>query len=100
MNVTLTYLCVRCNDVAVEAKGFRCEACRLAHAAYQKKYDARKKLGNEKPCINPYRGMRPCSQRMSENCLKTFLSPDRRAVHCCPPCRHMQLLQSYEWAGE
>lgn len=94
MTTLTTYPCIRC-EAPVEVKGFRCEPCRVAHAAYQKKYDKLKKISLE-DCIKPskYRGKRPCNV-----CEQTFMSHDKRSNHTCEPCRDKQLRMCDEWAG-
>jgi hypothetical protein len=87
-------VCINCGEKA-DGQWLRCFTCRQDELAARQGF-----TGEPTPKPSPYAGERSCSQQMSENCTKTFMSPDRRAVHCCPPCRHMQLLASYEWAGE
>ena len=103
MNVTKAYrkrevLCERCGKVLhrnTPEKFTNCFECRRVLAAKQRERDQHNKSYECAllPSPSKYKGVRPCAQQLSEKCLKKFLSPDRRAVHCCPPCRHVQLLQ-------
>lgn len=87
-------VCIDCGGVPF-GQWLRCLTCRQDELAARQGF-----LGEEKPLETAYRGMRKCSQGISENCLKTFMSHDKRAIHCCPPCRHAQLLASAEWYGD
>ena len=90
-------VCIWCEG-KLDGNSTRCINCRQKHAKAAR--ESAKARGTYRHIRleadldkSPYAGTRPCSQQLSERCKKVFMSPDRRSVTCCEPCREVQLRQ-------